>query len=87
MRRIALSPDRMMTRRDCHTYPRSRLSMMCNVFFGVVLLAVFAGCDRAPAPAEEGAPKHSSGGVQLVRLPPDEAVSYTHLTLPTILRV
>src|SRR5690242_9129096 len=72
MGRIELFPDRIMAGRDGHTYSRSRLKMMCTAFFGMVLLAGFAGCERAPAPAEEGAPKHSSGGVQLVRLPPDE---------------
>jgi cobalt-zinc-cadmium efflux system membrane fusion protein len=47
---------------------------MCSVFFGMLLLATFASCDRAPAPApaEESKPKHSAGEARLVRLPLDE---------------
>ena len=45
---------------------------MPRVFFGLLLLASFAGCDRAPAPAAESGPKHSSETTNLVRLPPDE---------------
>lgn len=45
---------------------------MRRVFFGVLLLASFAGCDRAPAPAAESEPKRSSETTNLVRLPPDE---------------
>jgi cobalt-zinc-cadmium efflux system membrane fusion protein len=45
---------------------------MCSVFFGLLLLASFAGCDRAPAPAEEHGTKHSAGDARLVRLPLDE---------------
>src|ERR1041385_2277129 len=72
MRRIARFPDRMMKRRQCHTHTRSRLSMMCSIIFGMLLLPVFTGCDRAPAPAEEGKLKHSSDHARLVRLPVDE---------------
>ena len=47
---------------------------MCSVFFGMLLLASFAGCDRAPAtaPAEEHVTKHSAGNARLVRLSLDE---------------
>jgi cobalt-zinc-cadmium efflux system membrane fusion protein len=45
---------------------------MCSVFFGMLLLASFAGCDRAPAPPEEHGTKHSAGDARLVRLPLDE---------------
>jgi len=40
----------------------------------MLLLATFASCDRAPAPApaEESKPKHSAGEARLVRLPLDE---------------
>ena len=55
-------------------HPRSLLSLTCAVSFGLLLLAFSTGCDRAPAPAEESAPKHSSTGVRLVRLPQDEVV-------------
>jgi len=51
---------------------RRRLSATCKVFFGVLLLASSASCDRAPAPSEESKPKRSSDEVRLVRLPPDE---------------
>lgn len=61
-----------MTRRENYAHLRSRLSMMCSVFFGMLLMAASTGCDRAPAPAEEGKPKHSSDHTRLVRLPADE---------------
>jgi len=51
---------------------RNRLSVTGTVFFGVLLLVSFAGCDRAPAPAAESEPKRSSETANLVRLPPDE---------------
>jgi cobalt-zinc-cadmium efflux system membrane fusion protein len=38
----------------------------------MLLLASFAGCDRAPAPAEESGQKRSSGEVHLVRLALEE---------------
>lgn len=59
---------------ECYARPRGRLSAMCRVFFGMLLLASFAGCDRAPAtvPAEEHVTKHSAGNAHLVRLSLDE---------------
>src|SRR6185503_10342428 len=72
MRRMALFPDRMMTRRASYAHLRSRLSKLCSVFFGMLVVAASTGCDRAPAPAEEGKPKHSSDHARLVRLPVDE---------------
>jgi membrane fusion protein, heavy metal efflux system len=58
-------------RGDRHARPRSRLSA---VFFSILPLAFFMGCDRAPvpAPAEENRPKHSPDQARLVRLPPEE---------------
>ena len=72
MRRIALFPGRWIIRCERHTHPQSSLSLTCSIFFGMLLLAAAAGCDRAPAPAEEGPPKHSSDHLRLVRLPIDE---------------
>jgi cobalt-zinc-cadmium efflux system membrane fusion protein len=40
----------------------------------MLLLSGSAGCDRAPAPAAEGKPKHSSDQAGLVRLPADEVI-------------
>jgi cobalt-zinc-cadmium efflux system membrane fusion protein len=50
------------------------LSAACKVFFGMLLLASFMGCDRAPAPAEERGSKQSPSEAGLVRLPPDEVI-------------
>jgi len=72
MRRMVLSPSGWTNRCKPHVRPRSYLSVMCRVFFGVLLLTSPMGCDRAPAPAAEGAPKHSSGDARLIRLPPEE---------------
>ena len=66
-------PSRCTDRCGYHTYLRSRLSAACSALFGMLLLAsTFMGCDRAPAPAEESRPKHSSSEARLVRLPLDE---------------
>ena len=66
-------PSRCTDRYGYHTYLRSRLSAACSAFLGMLLLAsIFMGCDRAPIPAEENRPKHSSSEVRLVRLPLDE---------------
>lgn len=67
------------------------------VFFGMLLLASFTGCDRAPAPAEEHVTKHPAGEAQLVRL--DEATGsgvtvepvrrtafHTYRTFPGVVR-
>jgi cobalt-zinc-cadmium efflux system membrane fusion protein len=71
---MVISSGGCANRCECHARPRGCLSAMCSVFFGMLLLATFAGCDRAPAPApaEESKPKHSAGEARLVRLPLDE---------------
>jgi len=69
---MVIFSDRYPNRCEYHARPRSRLSTTGKVFFGMLLLASSAACDRAPAPAEESRPKHSAGEVGLVRLPPDE---------------
>src|SRR5262245_37702526 len=61
-------------RGECRSHPRSRLTAMCRVFFGILLLASFSGCDRTPAPAQENGAKHSTAETQLVRLPPNELI-------------
>jgi cobalt-zinc-cadmium efflux system membrane fusion protein len=61
------------------------LSATCGVFFGLLLLASSTGCDRAPAPAEESRPKHSSDEARLVRLPPDE-VTRSGMTVEPVAR-
>jgi len=52
------------------------LSATFRVFFGMLMLVSFTGCDRtpAPAPAEENGTKHSASEARLVRLPPDEVI-------------
>jgi cobalt-zinc-cadmium efflux system membrane fusion protein len=71
---MVISSGGCANRCECHARPRGCLSAMCSVFFGMLLLATFASCDRAPAPApaEESKPKHSAGEARLVRLPLDE---------------
>ncbi len=71
---MVISSGRCTNRYECHARPRSRLSAACKVFFGMLLLASFMGCDRAPAPAEERGSKQSSSEAGLVRLPPDEVI-------------
>lgn len=71
---MVISSGRYPHQWERHAGPRSRLSMICKVFFGMLLLASFTGCDRAPVPAEESRPKRSSDEVRLVRLPPDEVI-------------
>ena len=68
---MAISPDRCTNRCERHARLRSRLSVTCRVFFGMLLLASFTGCDRAPTSAEQSGPKRSSDGARLVRLPPE----------------
>src|SRR5689334_9259921 len=84
-RRIIFFSGRWIMRCESHTHPRSRLSMICSVFFSMLLVAVFTGCDRAPAPAEEGKPKRSSDHARLVRLPVDE-VTRSGVTLGPVER-
>lgn len=55
------------------------------VLFGMLSLTSFAGCDRAPAPAEEIKPKRSSGEANLVRLPPDK-ITQSGITLEPAVR-
>ena len=55
-----------------HARPRIGLSATVRIFFGMLLLASSTACDRAPAPAQENAPKHASNEARLVRFPLDE---------------
>ena len=72
MRSMVLSPSRCTNRCETHVRQRSYLSVMCRVFFGVLLLTSPMGCDRAPVPAAESGQKHSSTEARLIRLLPDE---------------
>ena len=60
------------TRCEPHAHPRTGLSRTVRVFFGMLLLASSAACDRAPAPAQESGPKRSADEARLVRFPLDE---------------
>ena len=60
------------TRCEPHADPRTGLSRTVQVFFGMLLLASSAACDRAPAPAQESGPKRSADEARLVRFPLDE---------------
>jgi len=60
------------TRCEPHADPRTGLSRTVRVFFGMLLLASSAACDRAPAPAQESGPKRSADEARLVRFPLDE---------------
>ena len=75
MRRMAFFFSRCSNRCEHHVRPRSCLTVMCRIFFGMLLLAAPMGCDRAPAPAAEGKPTRSSGQANLVRLPPEKVTS------------
>ncbi len=72
MRGMVRSPDRCTNQCERPARPRSRLSVACRVFLGMLLLASPMGCDRAQAPAEESGLKRSSDGTGLVRLPPEQ---------------
>jgi membrane fusion protein, heavy metal efflux system len=63
-----------VTRCDLRACPQPGLSLTVQVFFGMLLLASFTACDRAPtpAPAQENVTRHSAGETGLVRLPLDE---------------
>jgi len=78
-------PGHYTNRCERHAGPRSRLSVLCKVFFGMLLVASSTGCDRAPAPAEESRPKRSSDEIRLVRLPLDE-VTRSGMTVEPIRR-
>ena len=83
---MVISPGRCGNRCERHTCPRSRLSATVRIFFSILLLVSFAGCDRAPAPAAvEGVPKRSADEARLVRLPPDE-VTRSGLTVVPVQR-
>src|SRR5688572_17524448 len=69
-----MSFSRCTIREKCHVPPQGRLSATCMALLGMLLLASFTGCDRAPAPAQENGTKHSAGDARLVRLPPDEVI-------------
>jgi len=71
---MVIVPDRCTNRCERHARPRSRLSVTCRVYFGMLLLLLVSstGCDRAPAPAAESGPKRSSDEARLVRLQPEE---------------
>ena len=69
---MVISSGRGTHRCERHASARSRLSAVCGVIFGMLLLVSPMGCDRAPAPAAESGPKRSSDEVGLVRLPPEK---------------
>ncbi len=69
---MVMSSGRGTHRCERHASARSRLSAVCGIIFGMLLLASPMGCDRAPAPAAESGPKRSSDEVGLVRLPPEK---------------
>ena len=69
---MVIFSDRYPHRCEHHVRPRNCLSATVKVFFGMLLLTSSTACDRAPAPAEESRPKHSSSEARLVRLPLDE---------------
>ena len=58
---------------------KKALSMLLAV---IMVLTLFAGCGEKPAPTPN---EELSATQQIIK--EAEAVSYTHLTLPTILRV
>ncbi|MEK7349506.1 MAG: hypothetical protein AAB177_01435, partial [Nitrospirota bacterium] len=62
---MVISSGRCAKRCERHACLRARLSVTCRVFFGLLLLTSFTGCDRAPAPAEENKTKHSAGEARL----------------------
>src|SRR5262245_45197892 len=69
MRSMVCSPRQCP---DRWVRPASRPSLPCWVSLGLLLFMAPVGCDRAPAPAEGNGQKHSTGNVNLVRLPPEE---------------
>jgi membrane fusion protein, heavy metal efflux system len=69
---MVISSGRGTHRCERHASARSRLSAVCGVIFGMLLLVSPMGCDRAPAPAAESGPKRSPDEVGLVRLPPEK---------------
>ncbi|MEO8047958.1 MAG: efflux RND transporter periplasmic adaptor subunit, partial [Nitrospirota bacterium] len=69
---MCISSFRWTNQGEHYARPQTGLSTTSRVFFGMLLLASSAACDRAPAPAGENVPKHASNDARLVRLPPDE---------------
>lgn len=82
---MVISSGSSITRCKDGVPPRSPVGMTCMVLFGMLSLTSFAGCDRAPAPAEEIKPKRSSGEAHLVRLPPDK-ITQSGITLEPAVR-
>jgi cobalt-zinc-cadmium efflux system membrane fusion protein len=71
------------TRCEPHARPQPGLSLTVQAFFGMLLLASFTACDRAPAPAQESGPKRSANEARLVRFPLDE-VSRSGVTVEPV---
>lgn len=69
---MVIFSDRYPNRCENDARSRTSLSATCTVFFGTLLLASSAACDRAPAPAVESGPKRSADEARLVRFPLDE---------------
>ncbi|MEK6762518.1 MAG: efflux RND transporter periplasmic adaptor subunit [Nitrospira sp.] len=69
---MVIFSDRYPNRCENDARSRTSLSATCTVFFGMLLLAFSAACDRAPAPAQESGPKRSADEARLVRFPLDE---------------
>jgi cobalt-zinc-cadmium efflux system membrane fusion protein len=69
---MVIFSDRYPNRCANHVRSRTSLNATCRVFFGMLLVASFTGCDRAPAPAQESGPKRSADEARLVRFPLDE---------------
>ena len=69
---MVIFSDRYPNRYENDARSRTSLSATRTVFFGMLLLAFSAACDRAPAPAVESGPKHASSEARLVRFPLDE---------------
>ena len=72
MRGIVIFSGRYSNRCEHHARLRNRLSATVKVFFSMLLLASFTGCDRDPAPAVEPVQKRSAEEARLVRFPVDE---------------
>ena len=86
MRRMVCFVSRWANRCGRHLRQRSRLSVASMALFGMLLLLPPMGCDRTPAPAEEGGKKHVSDAVRLVRLPPEE-VARSGVTVEPVKRI
>ncbi|MBC7839236.1 MAG: efflux RND transporter periplasmic adaptor subunit [Nitrospiraceae bacterium] len=69
---MVIFSDRYPNRYESDARSQTSLSATCTIFFGMLLLASSASCDRAPAPAQESGPKRSADEARLVRFPLDE---------------